>query len=424
VGTLWLAETRRCCHYPAVQLADVDALAPENVENPYGLYELLREESPVHWDAKLEVLLVSRYDDVLAVLRDPETFSSSVGAMTKAPPMRAIEIIASGHPPVNTLITADPPTHGKFRSLVARAFTPRRVERLREHVTEVANELIDRFAESGRVELVHEFAAPLPLTIIAEQLGVPRSRIGDFKKWSDAFMDFIGGLASDERSIQCAEEIMECQAYFNGRIEEYRSDPPDNILGVLLRARLADERPLSDAEVASILQQFMLAGNETSTAAIGATWRFLLEQPDVLAAVQRDRSLIPAVCEEIIRLASPVQNMFRLSTRDTEIGGVPVAAGTKVAVMFGAANRDPKAFPDPERIDPHRANVREHLAFGHGNHYCIGAGLARLEACVALDTLLDRLENVRFAPGRNDFSHNPMFIARGLRYLHLEFDAR
>jgi cytochrome P450 len=407
-----------------VQLADVDALSSENIENPYALYRLLREESPVHWDAKLEVMLVSRYDDVLEVLRDPATFSSSVGAMTKAPPLRAIEIIASGHPPVNTLITADPPEHAKYRSLVARAFTPRRVERLREHVGKVANELVDSFAARGRVELVHEFAAPLPLTIIAEQLGVPRSRIGDFKKWSDAFMDFIGGLASDERSIQCAEEIMECQAYFDARIEEYRSDPQDDILGVLLRAELDGERPLSNAEVASILQQFMLAGNETSTAAIAATWWYLLDQPDALDAVRADRSLIPATCEEIIRLESPVQNMFRLTTRDTEIGGVAVPAFTKVAVMFGAANRDPQAFPDPERIDPTRPNVREHLAFGHGNHYCIGAGLARLEACVALDTLLDRLENPRFAPGENDFSHNPMFIARGLRHLHLEFDAR
>jgi cytochrome P450 len=336
--------------------------------------------------------------------------------------VQAIEIIANGHPPANTLITADPPVHANYRSLVARAFTPRRVEKLREHVEEVAHELIDRFVAEGRVELVHEFAAPLPLTIIAEQLGVPRSRIGDFKKWSDAFMDFIGGLASDERSIQCAHEIMECQSYFNGRIEEYRSDPQDDMLGVLLRAKLEGERPLDNAEVASILQQFMLAGNETSTAAIAATWRFLLEQSNVLDAVKRDRSLIPDVCEEIFRLESPVQNMFRLSTRDSEIAGVPVRAGTKIAVMFGAANRDPRAFPDPDRIDPHRSNVREHMAFGHGNHYCIGAGLARLEACVALDTLLDRLENVRFAPGLNDFSHNPMFIARGLRSLHLDFD--
>jgi cytochrome P450 len=217
---------------------------------------------------------------------------------------------------------------------------------------------------------------------------------------------------------------MECQRYFDARIEEYRSDPPDDMLGVLLRARVAGERPLDNAEVCSILQQFMLAGNETSTAAIAATWRFLLEQHDVLDAVRRDRSLISAVCEEVFRLESPVQNMFRQATRDGEIAGVAVPAGSKIAVMFGAANRDPRAFPAPERLDPHRSNVREHVAFGHGNHYCIGAGLARLEACVALDTLLDRLENVRFTPGLNDFSHNPMFIARGLRALHLEFDAR
>jgi len=406
-----------------MQPSSVDALAPESIENPYELYEFLRDESPVHWDAKLEVFLVSRYDDVVSVLRDAETFSSSVGAMTRAPAPEAIEIIARGLPPVNTLITGDPPDHTRYRSLVARAFTSRRVERLRDHVTEIAHELIDEFCDAGEVELLSRFAAPLPLTVIAEQLGVPRSRIGDFKRWSDAFMDFIGGLASDERSVECARQIMECQRYFSGRIEEYRSDPQDDMLGVLLRAKLNGERPLNDAEMASILQQFMLAGNETSTAAIAATQRHLLDQPEVLAELRRDRSLVPQVCEEIFRLESPVQNMFRLSTRDTEIAGVEIPARTKIGVMFGAANRDPRAFPDPERIDPRRPNIREHLAFGYGNHYCIGAGLARLEGCVALEALLDRLKNLRFAPGRNDFRHNPMFIARGLRELHLEFDA-
>jgi len=405
-----------------MRLDEIDALSPESVEDPHALYDLLRDESPVHWDPKLEAFLVSRYDDVIGVLRDAETYSSAVGAMTRPPPAAAIEIIARGLPPANTLITADPPVHGKYRSIVARAFTPRRVEKIRDVVTQCAQELVDGFCKDGSVELVSRFAAPLPLAIIADQLGVPRSRMGDFKKWSDAFMDFIGGLASDERSVECAEEIIECQEYFKQRIEEYRSDPRDDMLGVLIRAKIDGERPLDPAEMASILQQFMLAGNETSTAAIAATQRFLIDQPGVHDEVRRDRTLVPAVVEEVIRLESPVQNIFRLSTRETRIADVEIPAWSKIVVMFGSANRDPRAFPDPERIDPHRANVREHLAFGHGNHYCIGAGLARLEGCVALETLLDRLENVRFAPGRNDFRHNPMFIARGLRELHLEFD--
>jgi len=376
----------------------------------------------VHWDSKIEAFLISRYDDVLDVLRDAETYSSAVGAMTRPPANEAIAIIAQGLPPANTLITADPPSHGKYRSLVSRAFTPRRVEKIREHITTLAHELVDGFAAAGEVELLSQFAAPLPLTIIAEQLGVLRSMIGDFKRWSDAFLDFIGGLASDERSVECAREIIECQEYFTRRTAEYRTDPQDDMLGVLIRAKLADERPLDEAEMTSILQQFMLAGNETSTSAIAATQRHLIEQPEVLEEVRNDRSLVPALIEEILRLASPVQNQFRVTTRDTEIAGVKIPARTKVGVMLGAANRDPRRFSDASRIDPRRPNVREHLAFGHGNHYCIGAGLARLEACVALEVLLDRLQNIRFAPGKNDFKHNPMFIARGLRNLYLEFD--
>jgi cytochrome P450 len=404
-------------------LADTSALSPDVVEDPYEHYARLLEESPVHWDAHLEAFLVTRYDDLLSVLRDPQTFSSAIGAMTKPPPEAAIAILATGLPPANTLITADPPMHGRYRSLVAKAFTPRRVEKIREHVNHVAHELIDQFDASGEVEFIDKFAAPLPLIIIAEQLGVPRSRIGDFKKWSDAFLDLIGGLASDERSIECAHEILECQEFFTGRIAEYRSDPPDDMLGVLIRAKLDGERPLDDAEMASILQQFMLAGNETSTAAIAATQRFLIEQPEVLAEVREDRSLVPGIIEEGIRLESPVQNIFRVSTCDTEIAGVPIPAFSKVGIMFGAANRDPRVFPEPDRMNPRRPNVREHVAFGHGGHYCIGAGLARLEGCVALEALLDRFQEVRFAPGRNDFKHNSMFIARGLKKLYLEFRA-
>jgi cytochrome P450 len=406
-----------------MQLEDVNALAPDTVEEPHALYELLREESPVHWDPNLEVFLVSRYDDVRSVLLDAETFSSAVGAMTVPPPLEAIQIIAAGLPPANTLITADPPEHGKYRQLVARAFTPRRVAKLHDFLYSVANELIDGFIGDGQVELVTQFAAPFPLTVIADQLGVPKDRINDFKKWSDAYMEFIGGLASKERSIQCAEEIIECQEYFTARLEEYRDDPQDDMLGVLLTAKLAGERPLNAAEMASILSQFMLAGNETSTAAITATWRYLIEQPDVMDAVRRDRSLIPGVLEEVIRLESPVQNIFRVTTREVELAGVKIPVHTKVGVMFGSANRDPRAFPEPERIDPLRENVREHLAFGQGNHYCIGAGLARAEGCAAIDILLDRCKDVRFAPGKNDFRHNAIYIARALRELHLEFDA-
>ncbi len=405
-----------------MQLSEVNALSAQNVEDPYAQYAVLRDEAPVHWDANVQAFLVSRYADVRAVLLDADLYSSKVGAITAPPALEAIEILNRGIAPTNTLITADAPEHTRYRQIVARAFTPRRVEKLRGDITALAVAMADAFAKRGYVELLDEFAAPFPLTVIADQLGVPRDRIHDFKRWSDAWMDFIGGLASQERSIQCANEIIECQEYFKARIDAYRADPPDDMLGVLIRAQLGGERPLSDPEITSILQQFMLAGNETSTASIAATWRFLVEQPDVLAAVDADRSLIPNVMEEIFRLESPVQNIFRISTRDTEIAGVKIPANTRIGVMFGSANRDPRAFPDPERIDPKRPNIREHLAFGQGNHYCVGAGLARLEGAIALDVLLDRLRGARFTPGRNDFKHNPIFIARSLRALHLDFD--
>jgi len=277
----------------SLALDSIRVLSREAVEEPHQIWEALREEAPVHWDEGLGGVFVSRYEDVHKVLMDPLLYSSRVGAMTAAPPIEAVEIIAKGLPPANTLITADPPEHMLYRKLVSRAFTPRRVERLRESIRALADSLIDEFAEAGEVELLSQFAVPLPLAIIAEQLGVPRTRMSDFKAWSDAYMNFIGGLASKDLSIQCAREIIECQEYFTGKLDEYRDDPPDNMLGVMLRATLGDERPLNTAEMSSILSQFMLAGNETSTASIAATWHHLIRQPDMLKEVREDRSLIP-----------------------------------------------------------------------------------------------------------------------------------
>lgn len=402
-------------------LASFDSMSPATMQDPFPFYRALQEQAPVYHDPGTDSYLISRYGDVMEAIHDPKRFSSAVGPITKLPPQPALEVLLSGHLPVPTLLTADPPEHIRYRLLVGRAFAPRRVKGLEEPIRRVADDSVDRFIERGSMELVADFAVPFPLTLIADQLGVPREDMPEFKRWADDNVAFLGGMISDERYLECAHSIIEYQKYFEKKIEECRAQPRDGILSDVVNASIDGVEPLGVAELLSIFQQIIVAGHETTTSAFAGIMRLLLENPDQLALVQRDRSLVPAMVEEGLRLASPTQTMFRLATEDVEVAGVKIPEGSRVAVMYGAANRDPSVFPDPDRFDVRRPNAKSHLAFGHGEHYCIGAGLARAELTIGFETLVERLRSPRLA-AHNDFAHHPSFILRGLKALHVEFD--
>ena len=226
---------------------------------------------------------------------------------------------------------------------------------IEDRIAAVADELVDRFAGAGSVELVHQFAIPLPLTIIAEQLGVPVRDLHLFKEWSDAAVLPLGGLLSEEEREACAYKYAEMQHYFAARIAERRDDPQDDMLTDMVAARLEGERPLDVPELLSICAQFLVAGNETTTKLITACAQLLCQHPDQLAAVRDDPSLVPGAVEESLRMESAVQTMFRTATRDTELAGVAIPKGGRVVLLIGAANRDPATFPDPDRFDVRRA---------------------------------------------------------------------
>ncbi len=299
--------------------------------------------------------LVSRYDDVVAVCRDPGLWSSRSGPSSVPDSDRIKEIRKTGYPKVDTLLTCDPPEHKRYRSLVGNAFSTRRVAAIEDRIAAVADELVDRFAGAGSVELVHQFAIPLPLTIIAEQLGVPVRDLHLFKEWSDAAVLPLGGLLSEEEREACAYKYAEMQHYFAARIAERRDDPQDDMLTDMVAARLEGERPLDVPELLSICAQFLVAGNETTTKLITACAQLLCQHPDQLAAVRDDPSLVPGAVEESLRMESAVQTMFRTATRDTELAGVAIPKGGRVVLLIGAANRDPATFPDPDRFDVRRA---------------------------------------------------------------------
>ena len=402
-------------------------VSPEVLECPYPFFERVRNEAPVH-QTPLGFWLVSRYDDVMAVVRDTERFSSNMRNSFTAPApsdeLRAIQ--AEAYPSVNTLLTNDPPSHTQFRALVNKAFTPKRVAQLEGEIRQIANDLIDRWVDGGHVELVSEFAVGLPLTVIADALGVDRADMPAFKRWSDDSVAPLSGLLSPERQLECARSRVEMQRYMAERCRERETDPRDDLLSDLVQARFdSGERAgeqLSMPELLNVIEQLLVAGNETTTKLIAAGMLALLEHPAQMAAVLADRSLIPNLVEEALRYESPVQMLPRVAKVDVEVGGVAVPAGSILMMMYGCANRDDAKYPGAAAFDITRDNARTHLAFGQGPHFCPGAALARSEARIAFELLFDRcadwaLDTTVDAPTHRELS----MTLRGLSALHLTY---
>jgi cytochrome P450 len=361
-------------------------------------------------------------------VRDTESFSNDImdelrggSHMTQ----EFIEVMMQGYPPADTLLSADPPAHTRFRKLVNKAFTPARVNALEADIARIANELIDSFIGAGEVELLTQFAQPLPLRLIATQLGVPVADLGKFRVWSDAVTTMLAQTADAPTMLQCARDIVAFQHYFVAVLAAKRVEPTDDIVSDLANVTLTedgDPRPLTDAEALSVIQQILVAGNETTANTIVAGTRLLLDHPDQFAEILKGPSLIPNFVEEALRFSTAVQTSWRIAAKDTELGGVAIPKGAKVLLRWAAGDRDDAQFPDGESFNAARANARKHLAFGLGIHMCLGATLARKELTVAFTTLLSRLKDLRFAPGKNDFTHHHSILLRGLKALYLEFN--
>ena len=402
-------------------------VSPEVLECPYPFFERVRNEAPVH-QTPLGFWLVSRYDDVMAVVRDTERFSSNMRNSFTAPApsdeLRAIQ--AEAYPSVNTLLTNDPPSHTQFRALVNKAFTPKRVAQLEGEIRQIANDLIDRWVASGHVELVSEFAVGLPLTVIADALGVDRADMPAFKRWSDDSVAPLSGMLSPERQLECARSRVEMQRYMAERCRERETDPRDDLLSDLVQARFdSGERAgeqLSMPELLNVIEQLLVAGNETTTKLIAAGMLALLEHPAQMTAVRADRSLIPNLVEEALRYESPVQMLPRVAKVDVEVGGVAVPAGSILMMMYGCANRDDAKYPGAAAFDVTRDNARTHLAFGQGPHFCPGAALARSEARIAFELLFDRCADWALDTSVDAPTHRELSMTlRGLSALHLTF---
>ncbi len=411
-------------------LADINSFDPDLLQDPYVFYRRLREEAPVFRDPKTGIVSVATYDLIMEVNRQPMVFSNNFGEALRAGSVGGMDpeelaILSEGVTVANTMLTADPPDHTRYRKLAMKAFTHKRVEQMGDYVAQVTNDLIDRFIDDGYCEFKSAFANHLPMTVIADALGAPRADMDRFHRWSDAFVVQLGGVSDRETRLEAARRIVEFQRYFIERIEEKRANPTEDVISDLVHANLAEEgdpRAMDYSELLSILQQLLVAGNETTSHTLTAGLYYLTADPALRARVTADPSLIPSFVEETLRLLSPTNNMWRVATRDADIGGFPIRKGEVLLVRYGSGNRDAHRFIDPDAFDPARPDARDHLAFGAGIHTCIGAQLARKEMITAFPIIIERLNNPRFAAGRNAFRYNPNILLRGVLELHVEFD--
>ena len=415
-------------------LLDLD---PDAVRCPYPLFEELRGEAGLHFIEETGCYAVTRYDDILEVVRDPERFSSRMptgphaggelmqrlGALAAESPEMA-QLVGTGfqRAAAGVLLSADPPDHAHQRRLVNHAFGPRRVMKMEADIRSIAHGLIDEFI--GRtppvVELVHEFAVGLPLTVIAKALGVLDRELPLFKRWSDIAVILVGNhKPSRDQLFEYVKMQHEFADYFLLKIAERRVDPQDDLITDVVMAS-EDGDVLSDQVMLAMFQQFLVAGNETTTKLITSTMLRLAQDPSLSAAVRADRGLVEGLVEEVLRLETPVQGLYRQANVDTTIGGCPVKAGDHFWVLYASGNRDPSRFAEPELLDPKRDNTKQHLAFSQGPHYCIGQSLARAEGRIAVDALLDRFTDFVVAEG-NDFRYEDSYVLHGLRALDLEF---
>ncbi len=415
-----------------------DPLDPAVQADPYPFYRLFQSTCPVRHHTLTEeqqrrvspgsnpliaaptseVFMVFGHDEIRAVLTDHQTFSSFKGGVglerTAAPNEHGM------------LIYADPPHHGPQRAIVAAALSPRLVKRMEARIAGFADELLDGFASEGGTDIVERYCNPLPGLMFCELLGLPREQQPTFKKWADATVDAFG--ADAETQGRAAAAMLEMMGYFFGVLTERRERlaagerlPEDLITGLMLTE--VDGRCFDDTEIVLAVQLLIAGGNDTTSGALGCGFDQLCRHPEQQRMLRERPELLAAAVEEILRFDAPAHCLFRTTTKATELAGVPIPEGAKVGVPYGAANRDPKAFDRPDEFDIGRpaSELRRHLSFSLGAHYCVGSALGRAQVRVGLERALSRLGEIRLDPDRPATRHDAL-IARRFAHLHIRWE--
>jgi cytochrome P450 len=401
-----------------------DPRDPGVIADPFPALRALQVEDPVHWSEPLKSWVLTRYDDVRAALSDPRLSADRLTPFLRhegaARPQGAAALAELGRSLGLWAVFTDPPLHTRLRGLMTRAFTPRAVEALRPRVQALVDGLLDRVVARGRLDLIRDFAYPLPVAVIGDLIGVPREDGECLKRWSDDLATFVGSaVATPDKYGRAARSLGEMTAYFRALAADRRVRPREDILSALVTAE-EHGRLAGEDELVATCTILLFAGHETTTNLIGNGVLALLRHRDQYERWRGDAGLTPTAVEELLRFDGPGQGLVRVAAEDLVLHGRPVRRGDRLFLMINAANRDPRRFPDPDRLDLGR-DPNPHLTFGHGLHYCVGAPLARLEAQIAIPALLGRLPDLDLTATRLEWLDSLIF--RGVRALPLTFRA-
>lgn len=365
-----------------------DPFCPEIRADPYPVYRELRDNHPAYYNAEFDFFALSRFADVLQALEKPLIYSSAQGISIGLP-----DTIANMF---DAVIMMDPPRHTQMRTLVNRAFTPRRIAELAPRILGIANGLIDDFVERGSCDLVDDYAAPLPTIVIAELLGVPTEDQKRFKEWSNAMVNQPGRPTAEPDPARMVP-FVELIQYLTQVFEERRKQPGDDLMSALLAAEV-DGQKLTQTELTSFALLLLVAGNETTTNLLGNGFQLMHDHPDQRARLAAHPEELPGAIEEFLRFESPAAGLARTLTEDIELHAQTMRRGQKVMLLYGSANRDERQFDAPDVMDTSR-NPTQHLAFGYGTHFCLGASLARLESRIGFAQLLAQAPEYKLLPG-------------------------
>ncbi|MBI1181048.1 MAG: cytochrome P450 [Alphaproteobacteria bacterium] len=395
---------------------------------PYQAYHWLLEHAPVYRDPNTGMVIVTGYDLLREIVKDPKTYSSDLDWIALRPggvPEKSEALMREkGFDVYPTLSRMDDPIHKSKRSLVDRVFASSRIRKMTPDIDAIAHELIDGFVDAGECEFMRAFAFPLPCIVIAGQIGVPREDIHLFKEWSDASMSRISNMLSDEQDYAATQLLVDSQHYLKSIIDRRRADPRDDIISGLILTPLPEGRLLDDAEIIAMLSEILVGGNETTTSAIGAGMKLMLDRPEVVDRLRAEPGLMKNFVEEVLRLETPIQGLYRVTTRDVTLGGVGLPKGTPINMRWAAGNRDEAVFPEADELDLERRNAGSHVTFGSGIHHCLGATLARVEMASSFTAIIERMQDFRYAEGFEDVTYLPSLLQRTIIELPMTFARR
>ncbi len=388
------------------------------LDEPYPFYKLARAEEPLFYSSLLNGYVLTRYDDILSVLKDPVSFSS---ADTLTPIVEfapeVFPVLKQGFPPVRDLVNSDGEEHKRLRAPFMKVFAPERLQAMEGAIRDIGNRLVDDFIKDGSAEIISKFAYPLPLEAILTLYGIPLDRMAEIKKWCHDINAMISSPLPPGQQVECARNWVAMQYYVASLIEERLKAPQGDFISNVVTS------DLNMPELVRILVGLIQAGHSTSSHLIGNSLKHLLERPLLWQAICEDASLIPAVLEEVLRYDAPVPAMSRTTTQDVELAGIKLPAGTRIYLMYASANRDESKYSNAEhlQIERFQQTTPNHLGFGHGVHRCIGSNLALREGRIALEILATRLPNLRLRPNQQ-FTHVPTMIFRGFTNIFVEWD--